>query len=409
MPALIRGNQQVGLVSTEGVVTDPAAGGASQKVIDMDPIIKMLDLETDQFTTMMDDIGTTVATREKVNWLEDEYAPKRVKITAISPGAGIGTTTPVVLQASYKDFVRVNSTLRNLQTGESVRVVAVGTNGLDLTLSGLLVSAITATDEWLITGSAFAQGADVGDLQYIQRVLGFNYGQIHRTAWGFTGTEMEIDQYGGRDPDMEQAKKLVEHRNLLENNAFWGKRSFATVNVNDPKPVGQAGGAYEFITANKWDVNGAITPDGVDNFLRSVYAHGSTDKVGFAHPLIGMAFSKFNRTGQGTYWEASPSNVHGVKVEGFISGAYGYKLPIVVKREWNDIPETNNQFGACMFVIDMRYAQRRPTRNRDTKLLTQRQGRGVDGQIDEYLTESTWQFAQDRVHGLLYHVTSIAP
>jgi hypothetical protein len=207
---------------------------------------------------------------------------------------------------------------------------------------------------------------------------------------------------------MEQAKKLVEHRSLLERNGFWGAKAFTTVNVNDPKPWGLAGGLYSFIQSNKRDANGPITADFVDDFLRAVYAHGSTDKVGYAHPIIGMAFSKFNRTGQGTYWQAEPQNVHGVKVDGFISGAYGYKLPIIVKREWNAINEAN-KYGGCLFVVDNRNARRRPMRNRDTKLLTQRQGPGVDGEVNEYLTESTWQFSQESTHGLIYGVTSIAP
>jgi Family of unknown function (DUF5309) len=407
MPAVIRGpgdvtaatGEVVGLVSTEGVLPE-------QKVVDMDRTIHMLDLETDQFTTMLDDLGTEVATREKVNWLEDQYAPKTVRLN----GAITNAAVSAVLGAAYKDYVKQYDTLRNLQTGDWVRVTAVATDGVTLTLGARAggATAWATTEDILISGSAFPQGVDVGDLQYIQRVLGYNYGQIHRTAWGFSGTEMEIEQYGGRDPAMEQAKKLVEHRSLLERNAFWGSRGFATVNINDPKPWGQAGGAYEFIVTNKRNANGALTADFVDDFLRAVYSHGSTDKVGYAHPIIGMAFSKFNRTGQGTYWQAEPSNVHGVKVEGFISGAYGYKLPIVVKREWNSIPEAN-LYGGCMFVIDQRNARRRPMRNRDTRLLTNRQAPGVDGEVNEYLTENSWQFAQESTHGLIYNVTSIAP
>ena len=37
-----------GMVATEGVLPD-------EKVVDMDPSIKMLDPDTDQFTTMLDD------------------------------------------------------------------------------------------------------------------------------------------------------------------------------------------------------------------------------------------------------------------------------------------------------------------------------------------------------------------
>jgi hypothetical protein len=391
-----------GIVATEGVLPE-------QKVIDMDPVIKMLDLDTDQFTTMLDDLGTKAATREKVNWLEDQYAPKIVRLSA---GIASGITS-AVLVAGHKDYVKKYDTLRNLTTGEAVRVEAVNADGITLTISRSLgttnAAAIGATEDLLITGSAYPQGADVGDLLYVQRVLGYNYTQIFRTGWGFTGTEVEIEQYGGRDPAMEQAKKLVEHRNQLERAAFWGARDFATVNVNEPKPFGSAGGLFEFIQANRFDANGAITADSVDALLRVVYAHGSTDKVMYAHPIVGSAFSKMNRVGQGLYWmNAGDENVHGVKVDGFISGAYGYKLPIIVKREWQSIPEAN-EFGGCAFIVDMNYVSRRPMRNRDTKMLTNRQGPGIDGVINEYLTETSFQIAHNDVHGLIHGVTSIAP
>ena len=116
-----------------------------------------------------------------------------------------------------------------------------------------------------------------------------------------------------------------------------------------------------------------------------------------------------NRVGQGLYWmNAGDENVHGVKVDGFISGAYGYKLPIIVKREWQSIPEAN-EFGGCIFIVDMNYVSRRPMRNRDTKMLTNRQGPGIDGVINEYLTETSFQIAHNDVHGLIHGVTSIAP
>jgi hypothetical protein len=197
------------MVSTEGVLE-------AQKKLDMDPIIKMLDLETDQFTTMTDDLGTEVATREKINWLEDEYAPKMV---ALNAGAAIAAVA-LVLAPAYKDYVTKWATLRNLHTGEAVRVTDVAADGVSLTIAPGLTAAMGTGQDLMIMGAAFPQGADIGDLQYTQRSLGFNYGQIHRTFWGFTGTEMEIDQYGGRDPAMEQAKKLIEHRSLLERNGF---------------------------------------------------------------------------------------------------------------------------------------------------------------------------------------------
>src|SRR4249919_3617385 len=175
--ALVKGAGAAGLVSTEGVLPD-------QKVIDMDPVIKMLDLDTDQFTTMLDVLWTKAATREKVNWLEDDYAPKMVKLNA---AVADGVATTMVLAPAYKDYVKTYDTIRNLTTSESVRVTAVNADGVTLTIvrgeGSATAAAMTTGQDLLITGSAYPQGADVGDLIYVQRVLGYNYTQIFRTAW----------------------------------------------------------------------------------------------------------------------------------------------------------------------------------------------------------------------------------
>jgi hypothetical protein len=49
----------------------------------------------------------------------------------------------------------------------------------------------------------------------------------------------------------------------------------------------------------------------------------------------------------------------------------------------------------------MSNVERRPLRNRDTNLLTNRQNPGDDRVAAEYLTEMGWTVAQEKTHGLL--------
>jgi hypothetical protein len=49
--------------------------------------------------------------------------------------------------------------------------------------------------------------------------------------------------------------------------------------------------------------------------------------------------------------------------------------------------------------------ERRPLRDRDTKLLTEQQPKGKDTYAAEYMTELTWEIAQERTHGILFGVT----
>jgi len=49
----------------------------------------------------------------------------------------------------------------------------------------------------------------------------------------------------------------------------------------------------------------------------------------------------------------------------------------------------------------MTNVERRPLRDRDTKLLTNRQNPGDDKYAAEYLTEMGWTVANEKTHGLL--------
>jgi len=105
--------------------------------------------------------------------------------------------------------------------------------------------------------------------------------------------------------------------------------------------------------------------------------------------------------GQGAFWKPSRENVHGFKVDGFISGVFGYEIPVVVKKEWANYPSGSTGYNGLLFVLDMSNIERRPLRDRDTKLLNGREGNNEDRTLSEYLTESSWEFAQEKTHGLI--------
>jgi hypothetical protein len=59
-----------------------------------------------------------------------------------------------------------------------------------------------------------------------------------------------------------------------------------------------------------------------------------------------------------------------------------------------------------MLVLDMAYIKKRPLRNRNTMLLKNRQGNGIDGVVHEFLTESSIEVAVEKAHGLLKGISS---
>ena len=398
-PAIVTGN-----VSTEETT---AGGGAEDRKLDFDERFKMLKPDQTQFTTMTSRAPSRVAIREKVTWMEEDLFPRL--ISAASAIAD-GTSTSLVVQAGQGKVVQPQDLLRNMRTGEGLRVTAVTTDTLTVVRgvgTGAVAAPVNVGDVFLVINDAQPQGADFPVPRYLQRVLGFNYTQIMRTPWAFTGTATSIEFYGGREPAREGVRKAIEHKRKIEASGFWGIRSFAAAVPPENEPQGMAGGLYEFIVTFRRDINAAtLSPDFFDTFLMDVFQYGSDDKVLFAAPAIVAQMSKWNRSGMGSQYAAPEGGtVHGVKVDAFISGAYGYRVPVIVKKEFGEFPTANKGFGTYAFLVDMDYVERRPLRDRDTKLLTERQPRGKDTVAQEYLTEMSWQIANEKAHGIIFGLT----
>jgi hypothetical protein len=372
-------------VSTEEILAD-------EKVIDMDPKMRLLDPDQTQFTTMTQRMPSRAATREKFNWLEEQYVLDVYSMTAYTSGAATITLT----NAGDANAIQPNDILRNMRSGQACIVVSKAAGVLTVTWQGTNAAG-NAGDRFLFVGSAFPQGSALPPPKYSQRVLGFNYTEIFRSSWSFTGTATAVELYGGQEPAKEAARKAVEHKREIEHNGFFGVRGFIT---SGAEPQGLSGGLFDFIVTNRFPVGGELTSDFLDLSLATVLSKGSSDKVIFTGTIGAYYISRFHRSGQGAFWKPSRENVHGVKVDGFISGVFGYEIPVVVKKEWANYPAGANGYNGCMFVVDMSNVERRPLRERDTKLLTNRQNAGEDRVAAEYMTELGWTVAQERTHGL---------
>jgi hypothetical protein len=310
-----------------------------------------------------------------------------------------GAATITLTTITDANSIAVNDVIRNMRTGQAGLVTAnagPGTGVLTITWFGSNAAG-NAGDKFLFVGSAHKQGGPLPAPKYSQRVLGFNYTQIFRSSWSFSRTATAIELYGGREPAKEAARKAVEHKRELEHNGFFGSRFFLT-SAQDPQ--GGSGGLREFITTNVFPVGGELTSDFLDLSLATVLAKGSSDKVIFTGTIGAYYLSRFHRAGQGAFWKPSNESVHGVKVDGFISGVFGYQIPVVVKKEWASYPSGANGYNGLMFVVDRTNIERRPLRDSDTKLLTNRQPNGEDRMAAEYLTESGWTVAQEKTHGV---------
>jgi Family of unknown function (DUF5309) len=385
---------QKGTVSTTDILADSLE-------INMVDELSMLDEDETQFTTFTMNTPTTETTREKVNWRESEYFPRLVTNSAIYTNVA----TTIVLTAGHGANVRVGDVLRNMAMGDAMWVTAVATDTLTVVRNvGTKAGAAGAVgDTFLIMSNAAAQGADFGQTAVFVPTLGFNYTQIFRHGYTFSRTATAVEYYGRGEPEQESAVKAVEHKRSLEYSGFWGARDVKT----DPatgEPTGFAGGMVEFVTTFKQDVAGSLTVDYVDTFLKNSLQFASRNVVMYASPIAALQISKFNRGGQGTAWRASRENVAGLKVDAFMSGVYGYEIPVVVKKDWNDFPTTLKQYGGWVFFVDHDSVRWRPLRGASTRLLTGRANNGADRVSEEYLTEGTWEIRNEKHHAILYGI-----
>lgn len=373
-----------GSVDTNTILVD-------EKIVDMDDVVGMLDPQTSQFTTMLMKIAQKGARNQKVEWLEDQLFP-RLSATSGSQLAGDVT---INVTAGTGQYFRGSNFVRNARTGEGFVVTSVSTDALTVVrgIGSVAAAAMNAGDQLLIVGSAAMQGAGLGTMKVAKRVMNFNYTQISRNPYGFTNTLVNTDLYTGGEPDYERKKKLIEHKRSLEYGLFWGARFLDTSGAN---PVGYSGGVVEYLSTNVHNVAGALTKSALDTYLQTDLQHGSENKVFFVSPTLAVEMSGFLRD---NWVRADPkTRLWGAKVDALISGAYGFQIPVVVKRDWNDFSTASTQYGGWGFLIDMDYVKFRTQRT--TRLLRNRQNNDADGYIEEYLTEACLELQQEPVHAI---------
>ena len=381
-------------------VVDTEARLADEKPVDMADKIAMLDPETSQFMTMLSRLPSTVATQIKPSWLEDQLFPNASTLSA----TGASGATSATVATGEGVYFRVNDVVLHGPSGEKLLVTAISGDVLTVTrgIGGVAAAALATGDEVVIIGNAAEQGADTGTLKSTDRVLGYNYTQIQRTPGGFTGTDTQIALYGADDPAREIAKKGVEHKRRLEWSLWTGGRDLIAAGANG-KPQGFAGGITEYLSTNVETSVGALSATGFDALMQPIFQHGNMSKVIFAAPGPAAALSHIQ---QDAYLRVDrDENVLGVKVAFYVSGAYGQKVPVIVKREWGAFASSGRSLGGAIFVLDLEFIQRRPMRNRDTRLLQDRQGNGEDSVVFDYLTESSLQVANEAAHGVFFGVT----
>lgn len=375
---------------------------SNRRVVDMSERLYKLQPDEQQFRIILNQIGSKEAVREIVEWLETEYVPRTS--TAANSATSAATTLKVAAGDGNTVF-RTGHVVRNMRTGEGYLVTAASaasTIGVTRSWGGTAAASAASGDKLLIVGNASAQGASSGTSQIVQKVRAYNYIQDQRDPIHFSDFETAIELYGGREPGVELLDKAVEHARAEENSYFFGARDFNA--SASPGPMGSAGGAIEYISTYKSSASGALSPAEFDTFLEGPFGYGSKKKALFVAPRVGTVFSQMLRD----VWQPNTvgDRVFGAKVDAYISGTYGWNIPVFVKREWADFDNTGTNYGTWAFLIDLENVRRRYLRGFNTYIRKNIQEPSSTAEVHEFRTCFSLEFAQEKSHGILYGITS---
>ena len=375
-------------------VADDADILSNRRVVDMAPVIALLEPDEAPLTVMLSQISSRPAKSQKVEWLSDQIMPR---LTTLN-GAVLTGDTVINVAAGTGTYFRANDILR-LQNGENVKVTSISTDALTVvrSIGAVAASGVATSTDVIKIGNAAAEGATLGTIKMTQQVANYNYCQIQRDPLGFTNTLINSDLYGGNEPQYEAKKKMIEHRRQIENTLFFGQRDLDT---SGGTPVAYAGGLVDYISSNITTVGGNLTESGFAAFLRTGFRYGSRNKVLFASPLIVSALSSFAQSKLAP--PSSDVTTYGVALQEY-RGANGTSVKIVEKRDWLDFSTASNQVGSWGVLVDMDDVQMRPMRK--TVLLPDRQAPDEDSIKQEYLTEYSLQVGLEQNHAILRGVT----
>lgn len=373
------------------------AGTLSQRVIaDVADEIIYYEPKSAPLTAILKHIKRTMkATQPQFHWIEKDPLPRSVQSSAdyADPSA-----TSIVLASGHGGRVGANYVLLNTRSRESMLVTVVSTDTLTVVRGlGTSTGTILTTDTIIITRAVFEEGSDVGSQKTTQERDNYNYCETIRRAFGFTGRQQNTDLYGGKDPDTERKAQGVEHMKDIEAALLFGNRDSFTGAGGKQQTF--TGGLEFFITSNVYDVAGTEpTLRAFMEFMEVVMQEGEGGVQFGSGTKYFFCSNRWLTTFDG--WkeqklEMKPiDNTLDLEVAEIVT-SHG-KIILVPEPLLDKMGHPD--WG---FVLDLNHLVYRFYQGRDTKILEGRQGNGIDGYIEEYLTDFGLQIELEAAHGIV--------
>src|SRR5688572_23391499 len=154
--------------------------------------------------------GKRTVTQRRFDWFyKDEY-PRNLELTAVATAA----TTTLTVSAATAPFSSTRFMYRNTRTGERVLVTSGAATTAPVVTRGFANSVaqdMEAGDILSYVASVYEDGEGKGTFKSTKEQYDFNYCQIVKTPYGWTGRQLNTDMYGGSDVDTERKAQSIEH------------------------------------------------------------------------------------------------------------------------------------------------------------------------------------------------------
>jgi hypothetical protein len=403
MPSLIT-DPQVPIRAAEATGNIPS----DRRVRDVADRIAYLDPDSAPLTLVLSRARSMAATNTKFEWIEKDLP---ARWAAINNGGGYNTTaTSLVVDTGTAAYFSIGDVVKNVRTGEVMRVTAVNTGTHTLTVvravdgDGTTGTAINDNDDLLIIGNAYAEGVTSESEKSHPEAYKYNYTQIVRTPFGVTGSEAASENYTGPDRPRLRAEKAIEHKIDLERTALFGERNLFTAtdtgaSANTPRRY--TGGYFYYVTSLATNINGILTEPDLETYCQTLFsATGSGDtRLLLCSPLV---ISVLDQLAASRIQVAPRESTFGLAVKTWVTG---HGTLNIVKHRLLENGANGNGYGGHAIGVDPSRMSYRYLRGRNTKLMVDIQANDLDGHKDEYLTEMGWQVELDKVHGYFYGVT----
>ncbi len=366
-------------------------------VVDMRDRLLLYMPEATPYLTLTGKIkGKRKAFNRKFEWLEKDFKPRKATVT----GAVTDSATTVNVITGDGSKIAVNYVLRNSRTNEIILVTTVATDALTVTRSiGGNSAPMNDGDTLIILGTSFADNATLGTMKSITEYENYNYVQIVRTPFGFTGRDIVTELYGGMDKPTETKWHAIEHKRDIEYNMLFGKRHLVAAVSGTSHERTFTGGLEWAIQSNVWNVNGVTLGErAFDEFLEEGLRWG---KGGF---LQGGSATKYLLASSA--WVTEINSWAKEKLEyrvldkqiGFSAMLYNSPHGRVYIVHSPILDEFHKDYA---FLTDINHADYVYLRGRDTKLLSGREANDLDGEAYEFHSDVGIQVEFEQSHALL--------